>query len=87
MLMISDYEKPSSHPYGMLRGERHACEREAFMAWCLSQCIAANNINAEFETADNEDGMVEIDMLRKIKDKTYQLTRKAKGLLFAHYGK
>ena len=86
MLTIDDYKKPDSHPYGMLRGECHASEKESFMAWCLIQCIKANNLDAEFETVDNEDGMVDIDMLKKVKEKTYQLTQKAKGLLFAHYG-
>ena len=87
MLTIKDYKKPDSHPFGMLRGEQHASEKESFMAWCLSQCIKSNNLDAEFETVANEDVMVTIDMLEKVADKTYRLTRKAKGLLYAHYGK
>lgn len=87
MLSIEDYEKPKSHPFSMLEGEENASEKESFMAWCLSQCIKAGNLDAEFKTVANEDGMVGIDMLEKLGDKTYRLTRKAKGLLFAHYGK
>ena len=32
MLTIDDYQKPDSHPFGMLRGERNASEKESFMA-------------------------------------------------------
>lgn len=87
MLSIEDYKKPDSHPFGMMKGERHASEKESFMAYCLSQCLEAGNIDAEFKTVANEDGMAKIGMLKKVGDKTYRLTRKAKGLLFAHYGK
>ncbi len=87
MLTIEDYKKPTKHPFGMLRGEYHASEKESFMAWCLSQCLAAKDIDAEFKTRNNEDCMVEIDMLLKVKKQTYRLTHKAKGLLWVHYGK
>ena len=87
MLTIKDYEEPKSHPYGMMRGEHHASEKESFMAWFLRQCITERSINAKIKTIGNEDCMVKIDMLKKVANKTYQLTRKAKGLLFAYYGK
>lgn len=89
MLMIDDYKEPKQHPFGMLAGIPHACEKESFMAWFLLKCIDAKNIDAEIETKSNEDYMCgeNIGLLEKVRNQTYKLTKKAKGLLFAYYSK
>lgn len=89
MLTIKDFKKPSRHPFGMCRGMNQASEKESFMCWFLRQCIKAGNINAEVKTRNDEDYMSgeHLGMLEKVSTKTYKLTIKAKGLLYAHFGK
>ncbi|MCK5606654.1 hypothetical protein KAR91_32430 [Candidatus Pacearchaeota archaeon] len=87
MLTIDDFKKPTSHPFGMMVGERQASEKEGFMAFFLAQCIKAGDIDAEIKTVSNEDYMEGLGYLKKVKKQTYQLTKKSKGLLFAYYGK
>lgn len=89
MLTIEDFKKPTSHPFGMLAEMhlQHTSETEGFMAWFLAQCIDAKDIDAEIKTRNCEDHMTGLQLLKKVSKKTYKLTTKAKGLLFAHYGK
>ena len=68
-------------------GMQHTSEAESFMCWCLSQCIAAKDIDAQFKTRNNEDWLIRHDLLKKIDKQTYQLTKKAKGLLWSVFGK
>lgn len=86
-LSVKDFKKPTSHPFGMMEGERHASEKEGFMAWFLGQCIKAGDIDAAIKTKNNEDYMEGLGYLVKVSKQTYRLTTKSKGLLFAHYGK
>lgn len=73
----------------MLKNLEHASEKERFMTWCLIQCIEAENLDVDIKTLNNEDYMCEnpIKLLLKIEKQTYRLTIKAKGLLYAYYGK
>lgn len=88
MLTIEDFKKPNAHPFSMLAGMglEHTSEAESFMAWCLSQCIQAKDFAAKFTTRHNEDWLIRYDLLKKVGKQTYQLTQKAKGLLYVHYG-
>ena len=89
MLSVNDYIKSTEHPFGMLKGFEHASEKEAFMAWCLIQCIEAKDLNVDIKTPNNEDYMCEnpIKLLLKTGKQTYRLAIKAKGLLYTYYGK
>jgi len=87
LLTIEDFTKPTSHPFGMMRGERQAIEKEGFMAYFLGQCIKAGDIDAQIQTVSNKDYMEGLGYLEKVKKQTYRLTQKSKDLLYVHYGK
>ncbi|MGG6263164.1 hypothetical protein ACQ4M3_07780 [Leptolyngbya sp. AN03gr2] len=86
----SDFNRPTSHPWGMLTtlNLNNVSETEAFLAGLLIKCIEAGDWIA-LETQTNEDHLCTAGLLTKVegKEKTYFLTRKAKGLLYVHYGK
>ena len=43
---ISNFEKPTQHPYGMLSGYQRANEKESVLAFILSECINAGTFTA-----------------------------------------
>lgn len=57
------------------------------MWWFLRQCFAKKNLDAEIETKCDEDAMVDAGYLIKVREKTYKLSKKSKGILYAVYGK
>lgn len=81
------FERPENHPFGMLEGFRfsHTSELESTLAWMLIQCIEAGEwiaIPTKYEYFDLVDaGLLEGDRAG------YRSTKRAKGLLYAHYGK
>lgn len=83
---INDFEKPSNHPYGMLRGYENANEKEAMLAWMLIKCIEAGDF-CMIETKHDHPTMVEDGLLEKVADKNYRLTKKAIGLLYSQYAR
>lgn len=87
-LQVSDFDIPKSHPFGMLEGMRlkHTLENERFLAWMLVQCIEAGKWIA-VKTSDPHETLIECGLLAKEGDHLYSLTKKAKGLLYCHYGK
>lgn len=62
-------------------------EIESFMWWFLIQCWEKNDIDAIIQTECNEDHLVEMRFLIKKGIQQYQLSKKAKGLLYSVYGK
>jgi len=83
---VADFNKPDKHPYGMLGAFDNASEKENVLAFILTQCIEAGKW-IPFKMKYRHDSMVTDGLLEKIEDKTYELTTKAKGLLYSFYGK
>lgn len=88
MLTIADFNKPKEHPFNMLDGYKHACEKEQTLRWLLNKCIEASDLDAAIETKHNHPTMVSDGLLETVGaiPLRYKLTRKAKGLLYAWYG-
>jgi len=83
---ITDFTKPTEHPFNMLKGFglRHTSENENWLAFVLVKCVEAG----EFKPVENKphlSELVRIGMLREVPD-GLELTRKGKGYLYAYYG-
>lgn len=87
MLTIDDFNVPTSHPYGMLKGYEHANEKESNLVILLRGCLEAGELDATIETIHPHPAMVIDGLLERVEPKRYKLTIKSKGLLYAHYGK
>lgn len=85
---ISLFEKPTKHPYSMLAGQvrSHTNEKESMLAYILGECIEQESWDA-VETTHEHPGMVREDLLYRVGDHLYTLTKKAKGLLYGYYRK
>lgn len=83
---IADFNTPTQHPYGILRGYGRAHEKEMVLAIILKKCIEAGGFVA-VETVHNHPAMVRDGLLEQVADRRYKLTPKAKGLLYSEYGK
>lgn len=86
MLEPKDFDKPTSHPFGMCQIYRDASEKEQTLAWMLIKCIEACDW-IEIETQNHYDSMVKDGLLVQSKENHYSLTQLSKGLLYGHYGK
>jgi hypothetical protein len=71
----------------MMQGYKNSTEKESQLAWALCECIR----KGEWAEIPIEDfGWVESlakDGFTSIEDGTFTLTKKAKGYLYAYYGK
>jgi len=84
-MQTTDFVKPTVHPYGMLSGYTDASEKESFLVWMLIKCIEVGEFMAINTTHEHPD-MVKLDLLEKVGEKEYKLTKKSIGLLYSHYG-
>lgn len=84
-MTISDFQMPNGHPFGMLDGLTNACEKEAVLTMILSRCIDAGGF-IPIKTKFSHPAMVSDGLLSETPE-GYLLTKKAKGLLYAHFGK
>lgn len=84
---INGFEVPTKHPCGMLEGFHleHTYQSESLLAWMLNKCIEAGDF-ISVRTKFRHPGLVKAGLLEEDGD-GYKLTRKAKGLLWAWYGK
>lgn len=85
-MTINDFNKPTSHPFGMCAGYNDASEKENFLAWMLIQCIEAGNFGP-VQTEHNHDSMLKQGLLSGSHEDGYTLTKKSIGLLYGYYGK
>lgn len=72
----------------MLAGEglQHTAECESVLAWMLKQAIEKGSWEP-IQTVHTHPSLVSAGLLKEEGDRLYSLTTKAKGLLYAHYGK
>jgi hypothetical protein len=83
-MQITDFNKPDRHPFGMMQGYKQAAEKEQILTWLLNQCVDAG----EWVTIGGEcDALVADGFLTDHGDNIYCLTNKAKGYLYAYFGK
>lgn len=82
-----DFRTPAAHPFGMLAGMglSHNHECETFLAWMLIQCQERGEW-AVITTQKTHPTLVSAGLLAEMGERQYQLTQKAKGLLYSHYG-
>jgi hypothetical protein len=83
---ISDFNMPTTHPFGMCTGYDNANEKEHMLSVILSRCVQAGAF-IPVETKYSHPTMVTDGLLKEVGERTYELTRKAKGMLYAYYGK
>lgn len=83
-MRISDFVKPTEHPFNMLRGYENAYQKESVLAFVLSKCIDAHDF-AAVETKHEHPTMVEDGLLERVGERKYKLTKKSIGLLYSHY--
>jgi hypothetical protein len=81
-----EFTKPDNHPFGMLQGFANASQKESLLAWMLSQCIEAGDW-IDIPCKHDHSAMVAEGLLEQTGERIYRLTKKSKGLLYAHYGK
>ena len=84
-MTVNDFNKPDAHPWGMLEAFTNASQKERMLVFILTKCIEAGDwipVASKFE----HDSMVSDGLLEQVEEKTYSLTVKAKGLLYAFYG-
>lgn len=88
MLQPSDFEAPTQHPFGMLNGMglKNTHENEAFLASLLMICQKRGSWSS-INTQHTHPALVTANLLEETGNFQYRLTRKAKGLLYAYYGK
>lgn len=84
---ISDFSKPTSHPFGMLSGFgcSDTSQKEEFLAWFLSKNIDAGNFEP-IKTKFNHSDLVSLGLIDEVGENTYKLNKKSLGLLYSHYG-
>ena len=82
----TNFNKPEKHPCGMLSGYRNASEKEGLLCFILSECTDAGEFK-EVKTKYSHKSMVQDGLLEEVREKTYKLTKKSKGLLYSVYGK
>ncbi|BAS55309.1 hypothetical protein NIES2135_54120 [Leptolyngbya boryana NIES-2135] len=87
MLHPQDFEKPTKHPFDMLRGYRNACQKESLLAWMLSQCVEAGEWIAIPCQYQHDDLVKDEILIPTEQECCYRLSKKAKGLLYSVYGK
>jgi len=93
MLKTSDFNIPTSLPFGMLGGYEYVPEKGQVLAYILKKCIENGTFESGVETECEHPVMVADGLLKKIwvlgrADKNYYLlTTKALGLLYSVYGK
>ena len=82
----TDFNKPDKHPFTMMQGYRNAAEKESVLSWILIQHIEAGDwspVKTEYEY----DALVADGFLEWHGYHLYTLTTKAKGFLYAFFGK
>jgi predicted transcriptional regulator len=84
---INSFNEPTKHPFEMLDGYKHACEKESIMRIILTKCIEAGNLDETVTTKYSHPTMVDDGLLERVGKRRYRLTRKGKGLLYTVYGK
>jgi len=85
-MKTTDFEKPTKHPYSMLRGYENAHEKESILAYMLNKSIEQGSfkpLNFKYKHPT----MVSDGLLKEQGEKMYQLTKKSLGLLYSIYGK
>ena len=82
MLNITQFNKPTEHPFEMLDGYTNAYQKELTLTHILTKCIEVGDF-IPIETKGGHSDLV-YDGLLKTK---YELTEKAKTLLYGFYGK
>lgn len=83
---ISDFNKPTDHPWGMLEGHERAFEKESVLAWILDRMIIQGSFDP-VQCANEHPSMVRDRLLVDAGGKGYSLTPKAIKLLHGVYGK
>lgn len=83
---INLFDKPTAHPYGLLRGYTDAFEKESALAFCLVDCINASGF-VPVEIKGNRHMLVADGLLKEVGENKAILTKRAIGLLYSHYGK
>jgi hypothetical protein len=85
---INDFRQPPlPHPYGMLEGYSHACEKETVLRVILEECIEKDDLDATVEMRFSHPTMVTDGLLEEVGEKQYKLTKKAIGLLYSQFFK
>ena len=87
MLEIKDFNAPETHPFGMLDGLINAAEKESVLFVILLKSIKDHGEFVPIKLNYGHPSMVSDGLLNEVGERTYELTRKAKGLLYAYYGK
>lgn len=82
----SDFNMPTSHPFGMLSNYDNGNQKESTLVYILSKCIENGSFDFIPTKYEHED-MVKDGLLTTDGTKSYKLTKKSIGLLYAHYGK
>jgi len=85
MLNITQFNKPTKHPFEMLDGYKNAYEKELTLTHILAKCIEAGDF-IPIKTKGRHSDLVYDGLLSEHKTK-YELTEKAKTLLYGFYGK
>ncbi len=86
IMKITDFEKPTKHPYSMLEKYQNAHEKEEILAYMLNRSIEQGSfepIKLKYEHPT----MVSDGLLEEKGEKVYKLTKKSIGLLYSIYGK
>lgn len=85
-IRITDFERPEQHPYSMLLGMEliNTHQAESLLAWMLVECIDASKW-ITIQTKHDHGGLVAAGLLREVGERQYQLTERAKGLLYGCY--
>jgi hypothetical protein len=88
MIKPSDYGTPDRPPFGMLAnyGFSDTSQAESFLVWMLVQCQEKGDWGV-VQTNKIHPTLVAKGLLEEAGDRQYRLTRLAKGLLYAYYGK
>lgn len=83
---VDDFNRPTSHPWGMLEGYTRAYQKEANLTFLLDASITAGDF-VPISMDHKHPTMVEEGLLEEPVEGHYQLTEKALALLHQHYGK
>jgi hypothetical protein len=82
----SDFNKPTSHPYGMLAGYKDAHEQEDYLASMLYDCIEFGDWIV-FPSSRIHSQLPANGLMERFGYDGWKLTKKAIGLLYTIYGK
>lgn len=90
VIEISEFIKPTDHPWGMLEeirvGKENTFEIESFLAWMLIKAIDAGKFDW-VQCRLNHDEVVKEGLLESNGPEVYRLSNKAIELLHKYYGR